>query len=116
MLKEQILALAWRYLERGIDRSAFSEQFARLYVEVRNNRSARLDARNLCSAIILPFAELSRGDRNEASFRQGLENAIRPFVHPEVHARVYARPIEIEVGTPRYRATSAESLEVSAVA
>jgi hypothetical protein len=79
MPKEQILALVRRYLERGIDRSVFSEQFASLYFQVRNSRNAPLDERSLCSSLMLPFAELSRGHRTEASFRKELENAIRPF-------------------------------------
>jgi len=79
MLKEQILALVRRYLEEGINRSAFSEQFASLYFQVRNSRIASPDVQRLSSSLMLPFAELSQGHRTEASFRQELENAIRPF-------------------------------------
>jgi len=112
MLKENILALAQRYLEQEIDRSGFAEQFASLYHQVRNSRHAPLEVRSLCSSIMLPFAELSRGHRDEVSFRQELANAILPFVQ----WRVYAKPIEIEIGTPRYRASSEKPVVIRAVA
>ena len=106
MLKEQILALVRRYLARGIDRSAFSEQFAGLYVQARNSRDASLAARNLCNSLMLPFAELSRGHRSEDSFRQELVNAIRPFAQ----SPVYADGVQLEIGDPPpFRKISASS-------
>jgi hypothetical protein len=79
MLDEQIRALVRRYLDRGIDRSAFSEQFAALYLQVRNSRASSLEARSLCNSLILPFAELSRGHRSEDSFRKELSKLVHPF-------------------------------------
>jgi hypothetical protein len=78
-MEEQIRNLIARYLANQIDRSGFSQEFAGLYFQVRNDRNASLKARQLCDVIVLPFAELSRGHRNEQSFRAQLENAIRPL-------------------------------------
>jgi hypothetical protein len=102
MPQEQIRALVRRYLGREINRSAFAEQFAGLYLRVRNSRDASAEARSLCNSLVLPFAELSRGHRSEESFRQ----AIRPFAG---QSRVYAYPVEMVVGEPIFTATSTSS-------
>jgi hypothetical protein len=80
MAEEQIRNLIARYLANQIDKAAFSQSFAGLYFRVRNNREESLAARRLCSEIVLPFAELSRGHRTEQSFREELAKAVRPFV------------------------------------
>ena len=80
MPEAQIRNLIARYLANQIDRSAFSQAFAKLYFQVRNNRNASLTARRLCDGIVLPFAELSRGDRTEQSFREELARIVPPFV------------------------------------
>jgi hypothetical protein len=79
MQEEQIRNLVARYLDNQIDRAVFSQQFAGLYFQVRNNRNPSPGARRLCNAIVLPLAELSRGHRSEHSFREELANATRPF-------------------------------------
>lgn len=106
MLEERIRALVQRYLDRLIDRSEFSEQFAGLYFQVRNSRNASLESRNLCNLLMLPFAELSRGDRGEFSFRAELANAVRPF-ELDRSILVFFEPIANEIfytpdPTPRH--------------
>jgi hypothetical protein len=104
-MEEQIRDLIARYLASQIDRSGFSQEFAGLYFQVRNDRNASLKARQLCDVVVLPFAELSRGHRTEQSFRAELENAIRPFASriearmPEAGTAVVV--LEFPAGYPR---------------
>jgi hypothetical protein len=79
MQEEKIRELIGHYLANQIDRAAFSQSFAGLYFQVRNNRDASSEARRFCNAVVLPFAELSRGDRTEQSFREELAKTVRPF-------------------------------------
>lgn len=83
MLQKQILDLIERYLARRIDSAVFAQEFAGLYFQVRNDRNVSRDARQLCDALVLPFAEVSRGHRSESSFREELKRIERPFATME---------------------------------
>ena len=79
MLENQIINLIERYYDRQVNRSEFAGGFADLYFEARQNRSASRSSKLLCSSVIGPFSELSRGDRTEESFRSVLGNLLRTF-------------------------------------
>lgn len=79
-MEDQIRGLIRRYLANQIDRAAFSQAFASFYFRVRNNRESSSESKQLRSRIVLPFAELSRGDRTEDSFRADLRAATGHFV------------------------------------
>jgi len=83
MLNE-IQRLVEQYLAGEISLADFSPRFGVLYALVRQDRSiASRAAAQVCNAIIGPFAEHSRGHRSEASLKEELVNAIRPFAQKE---------------------------------
>lgn len=87
MLEEKIRNLVARYLSREIDRSGFAQEFAAFYFQVRNSSGVSPAARQLCNLIVLPFGELSRGDRSESSFREELMRIARPFAVRQLNPR-----------------------------
>lgn len=78
MLSNRIEDLVAQYLKRKVGLAQFAVRFASLYFQARKDRSES-SANTLCNAIVLPYAELSRGDRSEQSFREELTQIARPF-------------------------------------
>ena len=79
MLEIQIINLIERYYNRQVNRSEFAVGFADLYFEARQNSSASRSSKLLCSSVIGPFSEFSRGDRTEESFMAVLGDLVRTF-------------------------------------
>jgi hypothetical protein len=77
MLEHQIEALVARFIDRNIPAGEFSRQFASLYFSVRQDVASSRAANRLCSRIIGPLAEYSRGHRSEESLRGALRGSIR---------------------------------------
>ena len=75
-LKERLEILCSRYANLDIDRESFAEEFADLYFEARRSTSDPVVNR-ICSRLVGPFAELSRGHRSEGSFRAIVAQEIR---------------------------------------
>lgn len=80
MLRKQIQDVISAYLQNGLDRAGFAERFAALYFQCRNGKGSEIEAQRLCDAVIGPFAELSRGDRSEKSFREELTRIVSPVL------------------------------------
>jgi hypothetical protein len=97
MLEAQIRDLIERYLASRIDRDRFAQEFAGLYVQVRNTRSAPRVVQQLCNAIILPFAELSRSALDEQSFRAQLTKLRPTMVYRSGPSSEYR--IQVQSGT-----------------
>jgi hypothetical protein len=73
VLEAKLRTLIRAYANSALDRSAFSEQFADLYFSVHQSPPGHEGpARQICSTVIGPLAELSRGHRTEASFLEVL--------------------------------------------
>lgn len=70
------------------------------------------EVREACVAIDTAFSEYLSGEVGEESLKDQLENALRPFAL----SRAYAKPVEIVIGTPRFKATSASFAKDLAVA
>jgi hypothetical protein len=75
MLTQQIRELIESYVAGTVRASDFAERFASLYFAVRQ-QSEDASAAALCSALVGPIAEYSRGHRTEASLRELLEKAL----------------------------------------
>ncbi len=75
MLTGQLRELIESYVAGTVSISGFSERFASLYFAVRQ-QGGDGSAAGLCSAVVGPLAEYSRGDRAEASLRMELEKAL----------------------------------------
>jgi hypothetical protein len=95
MLEKQILDLVERYLAQRVDRAGFAQEFANLYFQARNDRNVSRDARQLCDQLVVPFAEVSRGHRNESSFREELTRIAHPFAVREEVIEPSAQPFMI---------------------
>ena len=76
-MDNKLLQVIREYANGTLHRAQFSGAFADLYFHVR--RSGDRASRSLCSAVVGPFAEFSRGDRAEESFREVLADLVRPF-------------------------------------
>jgi hypothetical protein len=85
----RIHALVYRCANGEISIDDFRAAFADLYFQVRQGARGDVEANALASKIIGPLAELSRGHRDESSFRAGLASAIHVFE-------------EQPAGTPQY--------------
>jgi hypothetical protein len=76
MLTDQLRELIEGYVAGVISMSDFSQRFASLYFAVRQQTDAPETARRLCSVVVGPLAEYSRGDRAESSLRVELEKLL----------------------------------------
>ena len=76
MVAQQLRELIEDYVAGAIPVSEFSERFASLYFAVRQQQSHEQSAAALCSAVVGPLAEYSRGHRAESSLRLELEKAL----------------------------------------
>jgi hypothetical protein len=65
MRKEDIDQTIRRFLSRDISLDEFRQWFAEAYVEVRQDPTSSREASQLCSQIVGPLAEFSRGHRSE---------------------------------------------------
>jgi hypothetical protein len=75
MLTRQLRELVESFVAGNLSASDFSERFASLYFAIRQ-QGQDASAAALCSAVIGPLAEYSRGHRAEASLRMELEKAL----------------------------------------
>src|SRR5271165_5927465 len=95
MLEHQIEALVARFVDHNILAAEFSRQFASLYFSVRQDVASSRAANRLCSKIIGPLAEHSRGHRSEESLRDALRESIRALPDQTAAVVVYdERPTE----------------------
>jgi hypothetical protein len=84
-----------QYLDRQIPLHEFEDWFVHVLWSI--DRYHDVELKQLAGTIHNRIGEFSRGDRTEASLRQELENAIRPFANPVV--RHVARKPERRTGT-----------------
>jgi hypothetical protein len=75
MLTGQLRELIESYVAGTVSVSDFSERFASLYFAVRQ-QAGEASAARLCSAVVGPLAEHSRGHRTDSSLRLELEKAL----------------------------------------
>ena len=94
---DAVLCLIERYIADEISTPDFASRFAGLYARVRQDRNAPRAAAQLCSAVIGPLAEHSRGHRSELSLKGELANAIRPFASKPEMAPYSAIPQKISL-------------------
>lgn len=76
-MAEQLVRLIEQYLAGDIVLADFSLRFGVMYARTREDRSDA-SANRLCSMIIGHFAEFSRGDLSEASFKEELAKSAAP--------------------------------------
>jgi hypothetical protein len=94
-----------------LDGSISLRQFEDWFVPATWNahRENNPEAESLADEIEINLSEYSGGQQNIEQLRGALRelaNTVRPFVPP----RVYAKPIEIVFGTPRFKTASASSV------
>jgi hypothetical protein len=73
MRKEDIDQAIRQCLSGDTPLDDFRQWFAAAYVEVRQDPTSSREASRLCSQIVGPLAEFSRGHRSEDSLREALE-------------------------------------------
>jgi hypothetical protein len=82
MRKEQLELAIRQCLSGDMALDDFREWFAGAYVQVRQDPNVSHEASQLCSQIVGPLAEFSRGHRSEDSLRKAMEILI-PASKPE---------------------------------
>ena len=83
MRKEDLEQAIRLCLSREMPLDDFRQWFAGAYAQVRQDPNASREASKLCSQIVGPLAEFSRGHRSEESLRGALEILI-PALKPVI--------------------------------
>jgi hypothetical protein len=113
-LESELRSELRKYLDGDIALHQFEDWFVPILWNIEEYQEP--EAQLLAGRIHALISECSRGDRNQESLHEELENAIRPFVPPQV----YGDGIEIAIGEPlpsrKTSASSAFRLRVSVAA
>src|SRR5437588_6198607 len=96
MSELEILADVQSFASGKLPLDVFRQRFAQAYFSVRNDPRASQSAAQLCSRVVGPLAEFSRGHRSEEALRLELANAVRPFERPLVARVECVRPNAVE--------------------
>ena len=89
-IQDYIVGSIFEYLDHRLSLDDFRVAFAGTYAYVRQKAPQDEQCGRLMNRLVGPFGEFSAGYRSEASLREELANAIRPF------KRTSANPLTIE--------------------